>query len=97
MVLRWFTFVTRHLTLYLDNAVCGYLLICLAAAFLTTACFEEVLNGTEIKLAKSKFKHVTGYQLYVEAAYLVQTVTALAFIVGPILGGALAGQDGGMT
>ena len=40
----------RSFVFYFDGAAAGYLLVCISAAFLSTACFQEVMNGTEEKL-----------------------------------------------
>jgi len=74
---------------YFDGAIGGYLLICVAAAFLTTASFEEVMGGTRDMLQRTKFKETTGSQLFVEAASSVQSLIQISILIGPILGGFL--------
>ena len=77
---------------YFDSSIAGYLLICIGAAFLTTASFEEVMSGTQSKLIKTKFKETSKSQLFVEAAFIVQSLIQLSILLGPIIGGLM--KDG---
>ena len=54
-----------------DNAIFGYLLICLSIAFLTIASLDEVLRGTENKLLRTKFDRASNMHLFVESAFMV--------------------------
>ena len=59
---------------FTDTAILGYLLICIAIAFLTMASIEEVLSGTENKLLSSKFHEASNLHLFVESTFLVHAV-----------------------
>ena len=52
--------LAKSFVFYFDGAAAGYLLVCISAAFLSTACFQEVMNGTEEKLSVTRFKDNTG-------------------------------------
>lgn len=43
----WLEKPLQRVIFYYDGAIAGYLLICIAAAFLSTASFQEVMCGTE--------------------------------------------------
>lgn len=68
----------------------GYLLICVSAAFIAAASFEEVMNSTEQRLMMTRFRLASGYQLYIETATIVQGIIQFAFVIGPIIGGYLS-------
>ena len=72
---------------FTDNAIFGYLLICVSIAFLTIASLEEVLSGTENKLLRTKFIEASNMHLFVESAMMVHAIVQLAHVIGPILGG----------
>ena len=77
-----------------DSAIAGYLLICLSIAFLTIASLEEVIQGTENKLLRSKFIDASNMHLFVESAFLVLSLVQICHVVGPILGGFLNTLEG---
>lgn len=68
----------------------GYLLICVSAAFIAAASFEEVMSSTEQRLMLTRFRLASGYQLFIETATIVQGIIQLAFVIGPIIGGYLS-------
>jgi len=39
---------------------------------------------------KTRFRHATGQQLYIETATLIQVIMQSAFVIGPIIGGYLS-------
>ena len=53
---KWLEKPLEGVVFYYDGAIAGYLLICIAAAFLSTASFQEVMSGTEQRLIRTKFK-----------------------------------------
>ena len=57
-----------------DSAIAGYLLICLAIAFLTIASLDEVLAGTGNKLLRTKFVDASNLNLFVESAFMIQAL-----------------------
>ena len=81
--------MVRFAILFSDNAIAGYLLICLAIAFLTIASVEEVLSGTAYKLLQTKFIEASRMHLFVESALYVNGLVMLAYMFGPILGGVI--------
>lgn len=78
----------------LDNAIWGYLLICVSIAFLTTASIEEVLTGTENKLLRTKFVNASNLHLFVESTFMVYAIVQFAHVVGPIIGGLINTEVG---
>ena len=62
-------------------------MICIAIAFLTVASLEEVLNGTENTLLRTKFSKASNLHLFVESAFMVHALMQMANVFGPILGG----------
>ena len=54
-----------------DSAIIGYLLITLSVAFLTIASLEEVIQGTENKLLRTKFNNASNLHLFVESAFMM--------------------------
>ena len=86
---KWLEKPLEGVLFYYDGAIAGYLLICIAAAFLSTASFQEVMSGTEQRLIRTKFKDTSGSQLFSQAAFIVQALITFAFIGGPVLGGCL--------
>lgn len=87
------TLAMRTAVFYSDNAIAGYLLICVSIAFLTIASLEEVLAGTENKLIRTKFNEASNLHLFVESTYMVICLIQLVHIGGPILGGALNAKN----
>ena len=79
--------ILNSLLQFADNAIFGYLLICVSIAFLTIASLEEVLSGTENKLLRTKFIEASNMHLFVESAMMVHAIMQLAHVIGPILGG----------
>lgn len=77
-----------------DNAIAGYLLICISIAFLTIASLEEVLSGTENKLLRTKFVNASNLHLFVESTFMVYAIIQFAHIVGPIIGGLINTEVG---
>ena len=68
------TALIRTLLFFSDSAIGGYLLICIAIAFLTVASLEEVLNGTENTLLRTKFSKASNLHLFVESAFMVHAL-----------------------
>ena len=68
------TAIIRTMLFFSDSAIGGYLLICIAIAFLTVASLEEVLNGTENTLLQTKFKKASNLHLFVESAFMVHAL-----------------------
>ena len=62
-------------------------MICIAIAFLTVASLQEVLNGTENTLLRTKFSTASNLHLFVESAFMVHALMQMANVFGPILGG----------
>ena len=85
----WFENPIESLLFYYDGAIAGYLLICITAAFLSTASFREVMAGTEATLKRTKFKDNTGIELFCEVGFIVQSLVTVGFIFGPVIGGYL--------
>ena len=83
----WFERPIESLMFYYDGAIAGYLLICITAAFLSTASFREVMAGTEATLKRTKFKDNTGIELFCEVGFIVQSLVSVGFILGPVIGG----------
>ena len=84
---KWFEKPIESLMFYYDGAIAGYLLICITAAFLSTASFREVMAGTEATLKRTKFKDNTGIELFCEVGFIVQSLVSVGFILGPVIGG----------
>ena len=91
---EWLEKPIEGVIFYYDDAISGYLLICIAAAFLSTASFQEVMSGTEDKLIRTKFKDAAGLMLFSQAAFIIQALITIAFICGPIIGGFLNDMHG---
>ena len=81
---------------FLDGAIIGYLLICIAIAFLTVASLDEVLQGTENTLLRTKFVEASNLHLFVESAFMVLAIIQVAHVLGPIIGG-LINTGSGMS
>ena len=68
------TEIIKIFLFFSDSAIGGYLLICIAIAFLTVASLEEVLNGTENTLLRTKFSKASNLHLFVESAFMVHAL-----------------------
>lgn len=88
------TQAVRHFLFFSDSAIAGYLLICLSIALLAMASLEEVLQGTENKLLRTKFIDASNLHLFVESAFVVLTLVQICHVIGPIIGGFINTLEG---
>ena len=80
-----------------NRALYAYPLITSCGGMVTAAAFSEIKETTEAFLKTTKFRKLLKKNpslLWVETGSIVLITIQIAFVIGPILGGALYGQYG---
>ena len=80
-----------------NRALSAYFLITGCAGMVTAAAFSEIEKTTETLLKTTKFRKLLKKNpslLWVETGSIVLITIQVAFVIGPITGGALYGQYG---